>query len=227
MRVTFDELARDTNSKTPKGQADWFKKHFDVNVEYDDNGVIITHEIFNLILARKYEIPITNAVVASSDRPSKSSTNVVDEVKRFDVEEIIQLIKNTQPQPVQCNFKQAAEMLGISAPTIKKYIMEGKIKLNDAGLIPITEIHRFSWNTKSKKEISHRGDNMLASKFTITEYMKEFGIKSRTTVLKQINSGLINAIDLNKGQAGRSTWRIIIDDEQIEALGNKFTTKGA
>lgn len=68
---------------------------------------------------------------------------------------------------------------------------------------------------------------MLTRKLTVTAYMKEFGIKSKTTVYKHIKSGLITAIDLNKGLAGRPTFRIIIDDEQIEALGNKFTTKGA
>lgn len=57
---------------------------------------------------------------------------------------------------------------------------------------------------------------MNMRKLTINDYMKEFGIKSRTTVLKQINSGLINAIDLNKGQAGRPTWRIIVDDQQMK-----------
>lgn len=56
---------------------------------------------------------------------------------------------------------------------------------------------------------------MLPRKLTIAEYMKEFSIKSRTTVYHQINNGVINAIDLNKGKAGRPTWRIIIDDESL------------
>lgn len=212
MRVTFEELVKDTNNNTPKGQADWFRKHFDVTVEYDSNGVIITREIFNAILARKYQVPITNVEVPSSARPAQS--NLAQEGKCWEFDEILNLIKNTHPQPVHYNFKQAAEMLGISAPTIKKYIVEGKIKLNDAGLVPITEIHKFSWNANSKKEVNHHVGNMLSRKLTINDYMKEFGIKSRTTVYHQIRDNLINAVDLNRGKAGRPAWRIIVDGEE-------------
>lgn len=59
---------------------------------------------------------------------------------------------------------------------------------------------------------------MRPRKLTIVEYMKEFGIASRTTVYHQINKGLVNAVDLNKGQAGRPTWRILIDDEHLDYL---------
>lgn len=56
----------------------------------------------------------------------------------------VQLYAETHPRPMQVTQKQAAEMLSLSAPTVKKLIDAGKIKLNDAGLIPITEIDKYS-----------------------------------------------------------------------------------
>jgi predicted DNA-binding protein (UPF0251 family) len=56
----------------------------------------------------------------------------------------VQLYAETHPRPPHVTQKDAAEMLGLSAPTVKKLINSGKIKLNDAGLIPITEIDKFS-----------------------------------------------------------------------------------
>jgi len=44
--------------------------------------------------------------------------------------------------------------------------------------------------------------------FTISEYMEREKIKSRTTVYFQMKNKVINAVDLNKGQRGRPTWRI-------------------
>ena len=54
-------------------------------------------------------------------------------------------------------------------------------------------------------------------KLTVEQYMAEFGIKSKTTVYNQIKNGMIKAIDLNNGKAGRNTWRIIVDDHQAAA----------
>jgi hypothetical protein len=65
--------------------------------------------------------------------------------KQMEIKDIIQLFKDTHPRPTQVNITQAAEMLGKSAPTIRKYIMDGKIKLNDANLIPIAEIDKFAF----------------------------------------------------------------------------------
>lgn len=57
---------------------------------------------------------------------------------------------------------------------------------------------------------------MQVRKLTISQYMAEFGIKSRTTVYHQIKNNVIDAIDLNKGKAGRPTWRIIIQNVLVE-----------
>lgn len=46
------------------------------------------------------------------------------------------------PRPLHVTQVQAREMLGLSHPTVRKMIRTGKIKLNDAGLIPIVEIDR-------------------------------------------------------------------------------------
>lgn len=47
---------------------------------------------------------------------------------------------------------------------------------------------------------------------TVEQYMEKFGIKSKTTVYKKISAGIIKAVDLNNGKAGRNTWRIIVED---------------
>lgn len=56
----------------------------------------------------------------------------------------VQLYAETHPRPPQVTQKMAAEMLGLSAPTVKKLINNGSIKLNKAGLIPITEIDNYT-----------------------------------------------------------------------------------
>lgn len=54
------ELISITNKKTPRAQAGWFKKHFHIAVEYDCNGVIITSEAFNIMVASKYRLTAAN-----------------------------------------------------------------------------------------------------------------------------------------------------------------------
>lgn len=48
------------------------------------------------------------------------------------------------PQPAQVTQKQAAQMLGLSEPTIRKMILDNKIQLNDVGQVPISEINRLT-----------------------------------------------------------------------------------
>lgn len=62
-----------------------------------------------------------------------------------ELKQVIQIVKDTHPRPTHVTQKQAAEMLGKSAPTIRDMIKDGKIKLNDAGMIPITEIDKFAF----------------------------------------------------------------------------------
>lgn len=48
----------------------------------------------------------------------------------------------THPRPVQVTLRQAAQMLCLSEPTVRKMILSGKLKRNAIGLIPTSEIDR-------------------------------------------------------------------------------------
>lgn len=52
----------------------------------------------------------------------------------------VRLYAETHPRPIHVTQKQAAEMLGISAPTVGKMVRSGTFRLNGAGLIPISQI---------------------------------------------------------------------------------------
>lgn len=48
----------------------------------------------------------------------------------------------THPRPAHVNRMDAAKILKISYPTLKKLVVSGKIKMNRFGKIPITEIDK-------------------------------------------------------------------------------------
>lgn len=52
----------------------------------------------------------------------------------------VRMYAESHPRPSQVTQKQAGEMLGLSAPTIGRMVKAGTLKLNAAGLIPISEI---------------------------------------------------------------------------------------
>lgn len=52
----------------------------------------------------------------------------------------VRLYAETHPRPPHVTQKQAAEMLGLSAPTVNRMVRAGLLKLNHAGLIPIGQI---------------------------------------------------------------------------------------
>lgn len=54
----------------------------------------------------------------------------------------VQRYAETHPRPSQVTQKLAAEMLNLSEQTVGKMVKTGRIKLNDCGMIPITEIDR-------------------------------------------------------------------------------------
>lgn len=54
----------------------------------------------------------------------------------------VQIYAETHPRPSQVTQTQAAEMLGISRPTLTRMIKAGTVRLNPCGLVPITEIDR-------------------------------------------------------------------------------------
>jgi predicted XRE-type DNA-binding protein len=52
----------------------------------------------------------------------------------------VKLYAESHPRPVHVTQRQAAEMLHLSPPTVSKLVKSGKLKLNGAGLIPISQI---------------------------------------------------------------------------------------
>lgn len=64
-------------------------------------------------------------------------------MNNLNIEQIIQLIKDTHPRPSQVTLKQAAEMLNVSEPTARKLVRAGELKPNNAGMIPIAEIDKY------------------------------------------------------------------------------------
>jgi Mn-dependent DtxR family transcriptional regulator len=49
----------------------------------------------------------------------------------------VQTYAELHPRPPHVTQKQAAEMLGLSVPTVRKMVASGALKLNSCGLIPI------------------------------------------------------------------------------------------
>lgn len=54
----------------------------------------------------------------------------------------VQLYAETHPRPPHVNQKQAASMLGFSEKTVSVMVKDGRLKLNECLMIPITEIDR-------------------------------------------------------------------------------------
>lgn len=54
----------------------------------------------------------------------------------------VQLYAERHPRPIQVNMRQAAEMLGLSHPTVRKLMHCGKLRFNKCGLIPIEQVDK-------------------------------------------------------------------------------------
>lgn len=54
----------------------------------------------------------------------------------------VQLYAETHPRPPQVTQTQAAQMIGVSRPTLSRMVKAGTLKLNACGMIPISEIDR-------------------------------------------------------------------------------------
>lgn len=54
----------------------------------------------------------------------------------------VRLYAESHPRPSHVNQQQACELLGKSAPTVRKMIRAGEIRTNAIGLIPMWEIDR-------------------------------------------------------------------------------------
>lgn len=62
-----------------------------------------------------------------------------------ELKQVIQLVKDTMPRPVEVTRTQAAQMLNKSRKTIQTMIDRGVLKLNENGMIPITEIDKLAY----------------------------------------------------------------------------------
>ena len=56
----------------------------------------------------------------------------------------------------------------------------------------------------------------MQRKLTIAQYMREFSVKSPTTVYSKIKDGSLKAIDLNPN-GKRPNWRIVVEDYKVAA----------
>lgn len=82
-----------------------------------------------------------SAVAQLARGRSHSSGNHIDRATMLEIASVaVQLYAETHPRPTQVTKAQAAEMLGISRPTIYKLIAAGNLRLNKCGMIPVSEI---------------------------------------------------------------------------------------
>lgn len=70
MRIPMEKLVEITSRTTPRGQVSWFKKHFGLDTEYDCHGVIITAEVLNRLIAKKYGVADPGDTTTSQQRPA-------------------------------------------------------------------------------------------------------------------------------------------------------------
>lgn len=54
----------------------------------------------------------------------------------------VRLYAESHPRPPHVTKTQAAEMLGLSRPTVAAMVKAGTLRLNKCGLIPISEVDR-------------------------------------------------------------------------------------
>lgn len=54
----------------------------------------------------------------------------------------VRLYAESHPRPSQVTQTQAAEMLGLSRPTVSRLVKSGQLKLNRCGMIPMSEIDK-------------------------------------------------------------------------------------
>lgn len=58
------------------------------------------------------------------------------------VEFAMRRVIEARPRPSSVTQTQAAEMLGVSRPTVAKLVRSGKLKLNGLGQIPVAQIDK-------------------------------------------------------------------------------------
>jgi len=58
------------------------------------------------------------------------------------LQQAFELYAARRPRPVQVTITQAAQMLGLSRPTVRNLMKAGKLSFNGCGLIPIEQVDR-------------------------------------------------------------------------------------
>jgi len=72
----------------------------------------------------------------ASPKPSRHES-------QFDVAlHAVEIYAQRHPRPAHVTLTQAAQMLELSRPTVRKLLSAGKLKLNGCGLIPIEQVDR-------------------------------------------------------------------------------------
>lgn len=54
----------------------------------------------------------------------------------------VRLYAESHPRPPHVTQAQACEMLRLSSPTVRRLIRSGALRLNAAGMIPVSEVDR-------------------------------------------------------------------------------------
>ena len=61
MRLSWEQLKTITQRELPSAQARWFERHFNIKVEYDRQGPIITEAAFNALVMKNLGLAKANA----------------------------------------------------------------------------------------------------------------------------------------------------------------------
>ena len=73
----------------------------------------------------------------------------------------MRLYAETHPRPPHVTQAQAAEMLGLSAPTVRRLVRSGVLRLNRAGMIPIGDLDRSVRRLQSTRRKDKKWDLLL------------------------------------------------------------------
>jgi excisionase family DNA binding protein len=73
--------------------------------------------------------------------PTAEAASVSEEARELRIAaQAVRLYAETHPRPTQVTQQQAAEMLGVSTRTVRRYIRSGLMKLNRSGYLPIEAV---------------------------------------------------------------------------------------
>lgn len=73
---------------------------------------------------------------SSESTPDKLAAEWAEKIAR----RAVQLYADSHPRPRHVTMTQAAEMLELSRPTVRKLVQSGRLRLNGCGLIPMEQV---------------------------------------------------------------------------------------